>query len=312
MFWRNLTKGLLAGVLVTGAALPARADHHGSPCPPADCGPAYKTVYVKEWVPEQYESTRTTYRTEWKEEKYTAYRTECVPETRTHTYTVNVMKPETRVETRTVTECVPVVEQRTVMQSHVVCKPVTTMARRCVDRGHWECRVVEVKPHLLKRLRNHFHKNDCCDPCDPCCCKPVETKVVRCWVPNKVWEEYPVTKMVKVCEQRPVTCNVTVYKPVTKQIQVNVTVCKCVPETRTATCTVMVRKCVPYEACRKVAVCVPMTEKVMCTRMVCRTVAKQVPCVPCCEEVTCCKPRHRLLGLFGGHGRHGHGSSCCD
>src|SRR5262249_26125298 len=160
----------------------------------------------------QYETTRTTYRTEWREEKYTAYRTECVPETRTRTYTVNVMKPETRVETRNVIECVPTVEERTVMQTHVTCKPVTVMVSTCGDRGHWECREVEVKPHLLRRL---FHRNNCCDPCDPCCCKPVETKTVRCWVPNKCWEQVPVTKMERVCEQRPVTCKVTVYKQIT-------------------------------------------------------------------------------------------------
>lgn len=266
MFWRNLHKGLLAGVLVTGAASPARADHDGSHSAAA----GHRTVCVKEWVPEQYETTRTTYKTEWKEEKYTAYRTECVP------------------EKRTITVCVPAVEEREVVESHVVCRPVERVVRKCVDRGHWECREVECKPHLLQRLLGHFHRNDCCDPCDPCCAKPVRTKTEKVWVSKKVWEETKVTVMERVCEKRKVKRKVCVTRHEKREVTVNVS------------------RCVPYEAVRKVAVCVPTVEKVTCTRMVCRTVAKQVPCEPCCET-TCAKPRHRLFGFL-----HGHRRDCCD
>ncbi len=316
MFWRKLHTGLLAGVLLTGTALPVRADHHGhhhsasAAGGSADCGPAYRTVHVQEWVPEQYQTTRTTYRTEWKEETYTAHRTETVPETRTRTVTVNKMVPETRMETRVRCVNVPSVEERTVMQTRVSMKQVTEMTTRRVDRGHWECREVPVSNgggHLLGRLFHRSHKSSCGDDC----CAPC-TKTVRCWVPNWVCEQVPVTRCVRVCEQVPCTIKVNVCRVERREEQVQVTVMKCVPETRTETYTAHVCRSMPYQATRKVAVCVPHTEKVTCTRMVCRTVAKQVPCEPACCETTCCKPRHRLFGgLFSGHHGRG-GSGCCD
>jgi hypothetical protein len=48
---------------------------------------------------------------------------------------------------------------------------------------------------------------------------------------------------------------------------------------------VMVKQCIPYQATRCVPTCVPCTEKVTCTRMVCKTICKQVPvetCAPAC------------------------------
>jgi len=38
------------------------------------CAPAYRTITVNEWVPEQYQATRTVYKTETHQEAYTAYR----------------------------------------------------------------------------------------------------------------------------------------------------------------------------------------------------------------------------------------------
>jgi len=216
--------------------------------------------------------------------------------------------PETRTETRTVCERVPVEEERTVMEKVVTCKPVTCTVRKCVDRGHYECREVPCCSHrLLDCLHKLCRRSDCCDPCADACCPP-PTKTVQVWVPCKVWEEVPVTRMERVCEYRPKTCKVTVCKTVQKQIQCQVTCMKCVPEQQTRTCTVMVQKSVPYQATRTVCKCVPVTETVTATRMVARTVEKEVPC---CETAHCFKPLHGILGrLCGGH--HGCGDACCN
>src|SRR5262245_19757528 len=125
MAWQHLRKALGACALVAAAAVPVRADHCEAPCPTAapaaPCAPQYRTVTVQEWVPQQYQATRTVYKTECKTETYTAYRTECVPEQRTRTVTVNRMVPEVQNVTKTVYECVPTVEERTCMQAKVTC-----------------------------------------------------------------------------------------------------------------------------------------------------------------------------------------------
>jgi hypothetical protein len=202
MLWQHVRTVLLAGGVSALAATSARA---GDDCAPAPCAPQYRTVCVKEWVPEQYASTRTVYKTEYRTETFTAYRCETVPETRTRTVTVYKNVPTVETRTRTVCVNVPTVETRTVQQAHVTCKPVTTMCRRCVDRGHWECRQV---PCEKKKHRRLFHKKDCCDECKPCCPPPMKT--VRVWVPCPTWEEYPVTTYKRVCEYRPVQVQVTV------------------------------------------------------------------------------------------------------
>src|SRR5439155_9388024 len=52
-----------------------------APVPGPGCGGCgTHTVYVNEWVPEQYTTCRTTYKTECRQENYTAYRTEYVKE----------------------------------------------------------------------------------------------------------------------------------------------------------------------------------------------------------------------------------------
>jgi hypothetical protein len=277
MFWQRVRFALLAGVVAAVAVGSAHAGDCAAPC-----APATRTVCVNEWVPEQYQCTRTVYKTECKQETYTAYRCECVPETRTRTCTVYKMVPEVRTETRTCCVCVPCVEERTVMQACVTCKPVTKIVRKCVDKGHWECHEECCGPTLCDRVKKWCHRHDCCYE------TPVRTKTVKCWVPCKVWIECPVTCMERCCEYKPVVCKVTTYKRETRQYQVQVTCCKCVPEVRTETCTVMCRKLVPFEATRTVAHCVPVQETVTCCRMVCKSVMKQVPCCePCCQP--CCK-----------------------
>jgi len=305
MIWQHVRVALLAGGIVAATALTARADDCCTPC-----APQYRTVCVKEWVPENYQTTRTVYTRECKQETYTAYRCESVPETRTRTCTVYKMVPEVKTVTRQVCVCVPVVEERTVMESHVVCKPETQVVRCCVDKGHYECREVPCGPSFGERFHKLCgrHNDCCCEPCNDCC---VRTKTVRCWVPCPTWEEHTVCCVKRVCESRPVTCKVTVYKREVREEKCQVTCCKCVPETKTETYTVCCTKTVPYQATRTVVCCVPHQETVNCCRMVCRTVEKKVECNTCCNsccETTCCKPYcHKLCSGLGF--RH---HSCCE
>jgi hypothetical protein len=295
MFKSHLISGLLAGVALLGVCSYVDAsgpcgDSCGDSCA-APCAPAMRTVLVKEWFPENYETTRTTYKTEYVTETYTAYRTECVPETRTYTTNVTRMVPVTKDVEVTTYKCVPSVEMRTVTKKVPVCREVTTVTRKCVDQGHWECVQVECKPGLLERLH---HKDCCCEPCP-------KYKTKKVWVPCKVWVETPCTKTVRtfecVTEQVAVTVNHTV--PV-KEIR---KVCSytCVSEPVVKTCTVNVSRCVPYQATRCVAKCVPVVEKVTACRMVCRMVEKQVPAC----EASCCSGGHK-------HSFFHRKSSCCD
>lgn len=308
---RQCTRQLiLAGVVVACLAATARADHCcAAPCAPA--APCMRTICERVCVPETYTATRTVYDRVCREEKYTTYRCEYVPQQQTRTCTVYKMVSETKPVTRTVWECVPTVETRTIMQTHVTCKPVTTMVRKCVDRGHYECCEVPCPPTLRERLKKLCRKNDCCDDC----C--VRTKTVRKWVPCLTYEEVPCTTMQRVCENRPVTCNVTVNKMVARQVTENCTVCRCVPEQKTEVCTVMVAKQVPCEATRTVATCVPRQEQYTCTRNVWKTVERQVPVETCCQSSCCDSSCGSCCGkskgrLFKGAGLACRSRGCCN
>jgi len=321
MIWQSVRHVLLASAFTAAVALAGRAEEAAPPVAsapaPACCeaAPQYRTVCCTEWVAEQVPCTRTVYKAECRTETYTAYKCECVPETRTRVCTVYKMVPETRTEVRNVCVTVPCVEERTVMQTFVTCQPVTTMCRRCVDKGHYECREVpcEEKHHHKHHLFGH--KKDCCEPCcEPCC--PPPTKTVKVWVPCPTWEEYPVTKMVRSCECRPVTCKVTTCKTEVRQESYQVTCCKCVPEQKTETYTCYTTRTVPCQATRTVSVCVPVQETYTVCRMVPHTVTKQVAvetccATPCCSTTccvqTCCKSKHHHSG--GLHSRH---TSCCE
>jgi hypothetical protein len=300
---------LLAGSLVAASALTARADDAAKLAPAAPaadpcCAPQYRTVCVKEWVPETYQTTKTVYEKAERQEKYTAYRCETVPETRTRNVTVYHRVPEVKEVVRHVCVSVPVVEERTVMKTRWVCVPETRVVRKCVDKGHYECKEVPCGPSCMDRLKKLCHRgcDDCCEPC------PVKTKTVKVWVPCPVWQEHTVTTTKRVCEHYPVKVQVTVCKKEMREERSQVTVYRCVPDTKTETYTCMMTRTVPYEATRTVVHCVPREVPVTATRMVCRTVEKQVPVVETCCETTCCKTSrfHRLGGLgFRGHG-------CCD
>lgn len=296
MIWQRARFALLAAMLVAAAALPVRAEEDKKPATGDAAKPApaqqYCTVWVKEMVSEPYTCTKTTYKVECKEEKYTAYKCEWVPEEKTRTVTVCKTVPETKTVMKKVVTCVPTCEERTVMQSHWVTHKVTVMEKKCVDKGHYECKEVECGPSLSDRLHHMVAKHSCgCE--NECEAKCPRTKTVKCWVPCPTWIECPKTKCERVCETKPVTCKVTVYKRVEKEEPCTVTTCKVVQEQKTEKYTCMVKKETPYEATRIVKKCVPVQETVTGTRMVCKMVEKKVPVTPCADtcETTCCKPK---------------------
>jgi hypothetical protein len=318
MIRQQIRVALLAGSLVAATALTARAeDAPPAPAAPAakPCAPQFRTVCVNEWVPETYQAIRTVYERVCREEKYTAYRCENVPETRTRTVICGYRQvPEVKEVVRRVCVRVPCVEERTVMKTRWTCVPETRVVRKCVDKGHYECKEVPCGPSFLERLHKLCHR-DCCEQecCEPC----PRTKTVKVWVPCPVWEERTVCCTKRVCEHYPVKCQVNVCKVEYKEEKSQVTVCRCIPETKTETYTCCVQKRIPYEATRTVVHCVPREEKVTCTRMVCRTVQKQVPVETCCAETSCCKPcaetsccKSSWFHRCGGLGFRHHG--CCD
>jgi hypothetical protein len=310
-----------AGLFIAALGSPARAGCDGcgssAPAASASCGsPCTRTITVTEWVPENYETTRTSYKTEQVQEKYTAYRTECVPETRTRTVCCNKMVTECKTGCRTVYKCVPTCETRTIYKKVCSYRQVTCNVRKCVDNGHYECQEVPCGHGLFGGLfKGHKHCGsgcgDCCDPCASCC-QP--TKLKKVWVPCKTYIDCPVTKCEKFTECVPETITCTVNKMVATQETYTYNVCRCVPETRCETYTVNVQRCVPYEACRTVCKCVPVCEKVTCCRMVPRCVTKEVPACECssCCETTCCSGGHSSFfggcrKFFGGC----HNKGCC-
>src|SRR5207244_2946022 len=132
----------------------------------------YCTVCCQEWVPEQYQCTRTVYRRECRQENYTAYKCVCVPETRCREICTYQMVPEYKTIVKHVCSTVPCVEERTIMQTCYKCVPYTTCVKRCVDHGHWECKWVPCCDNggWRRFFRGHHHGcgNDCCNTCDSC------------------------------------------------------------------------------------------------------------------------------------------------
>jgi hypothetical protein len=320
MIRQQLRVALLAGGILAALSCTVRADDAGKA--PDPCAPAYRTITVNEWVPEQYQATRTVYKQESHQETYTAYRCESVPETRTRTVTCYTRVPEMRNEVRRVCVKVPCWEERTVCEKHWVTVPETKTIRKCVDRGHYECQEVQCGPSLGERFRGMLScKKDCCDPCANSCCEPCpRTKTVKVWCPNKCWEEQCVTVCKKVCETRQCTKKVCVMKTEWKEECHQVCHYVCKPECKTETYTVCCKKQIPYQATRCVTKCVPVCENYTACRMVCRKVEKQVACAPACEP--CCNPcnnscntccRQSLFsGLKGRLAGFGHKNSCCD
>lgn len=267
---------VLAGL--TALAGTARADHGccAPACPPP-CGPVMKTVCCTEWVPEQYQATRTVYKTECREEAYTAYRCEMVPEVRTRVCTTWKHECETVMETRNYCVQVPYCEQRTEMVARKVKVPYVEMCSRVVDHSHYECHEEPVGPTLMERICHKKKHDDCCDPCP-------KTKMVKKWVSCKVTECYPVTKCRWECVYEPCVRTVTCYRTENRTCTVPVNRVRCVPCQHTETYTVCCPKTVAVACKRIVPVCVPVVETVTCCRMVPHMVQKQVAC---CMPVCC-------------------------
>lgn len=280
---------LLLGAFTAVTVSSARADC----CAPACTTPCTRTIRVRECVPETYKVKRTVYRSECKTEVVEGFRCERVPETRERTVCCVKRVPVTKVETRKCCHYVTEYQNRTVMKTCYKTVQETCMKKKCVKRGHWECESV-CKTNFMGILHNRMNK--CCDPCNPCCREP-ETRTVsrKHWVRCPEYQECPVTVCKKVCVQTPVTCKVAVCRAVWTEQKVNVCTYQCVTEKRVEKYTVCVEKKVPCKITRTVRVCVPHEEEVTCTRMVSRTVCKEVPASNCCNNScdngcanTCC------------------------
>jgi len=259
-----------------GIAAPKDAPVASAPVAGAPCT-QMATICVKEMVCEPYTYTRTTYKHECKQECYTAYRCETVQVPKTRTVCTMKKVCETVMETRCTTVKVPVCEQRVEMKSTWKKVSYTEMKSKTVRSGHYECSEVPARTGL-------FHKSD------PCCCECC-TKTVKKWVSCKetVCEPVCKTKWEKCCE--PVCKTVHSYRCETRTCQVPVTRTRCIPETHCETYMTCETHRVPYTATRTVNVCVPVCETCQGTRMVCRTVQKQVPvtnCCTCCPAPCCC------------------------
>src|SRR5262249_51743224 len=131
--------------------------------------------------------------------------------------------PETHVVTRKVCVQVPVCEERTVMQNCYSYRQETCMVSRCVDRGHWECREqYSCCKAFCNCLKGLCHRHDCCY------CPPSNCKTVKVWCPCMVTEQCPVTRCVKVCEQRPVKVMVRSCRTEVREQQCTVCSYRCV------------------------------------------------------------------------------------
>jgi len=314
MIRQQLRVALLAGGILAAISCTVRAEEISKADP---CAPTYRTVTVNEWVPENYQATRTVYKTEQRQETYTAYKCETVPETRTRTVTCYTRVPEMQTCIKKVCVKVPCWEDKVVCEKHWVTVPEVKTVRKCVDRGHYECREVPCGPSFGERLSGllaSFKKKDCCDPCATSCCETPcpRTKTVKVWCANKVWEESCVTVCKKVCETTQCTKKVCVMKTEWKEEAHQVCHYVCKPECKTETYTVCVKHQVPYQATRCVSHCVPVCETYTACRMVCHKVEKQVACAPaptaCGCGDTCCKAslldglRGRLASFRGSFG----------
>jgi len=300
MIWQRLCKSFLAGLVAVAAAGSSVAgDGCSTPCAPATC-----KVTCVEWVPEQYQTTRTTYKTECRQETYTACRTEYRQEQRTCTKTVYKRVCETVNETRCVTCRVPVTEQKTVMKTVWKTVPETKTITVQVDRGHyenrWECVNSKPRGSFLGGLCKKKKKHDCCEnSCESDCgCPKMVCK--KCWVPCMQCEQRCVTCCKRVCEQVPCTVCCTTYRCETKQITCPVTRTRCVPECVTSNYTVCVPVKVPYQCTRTVKVCVPCCETVTCCRMVRKCVEKEVPVSTSCCANDCCDSHNDGCGKSRG------------
>jgi hypothetical protein len=351
MVCQPLRLALLIGAITAVAVSPVRANHNQAPCcnsAPTNCcstAPAMRTITCTECVPETYTVKRTCYRTECRTEQYQTCRTECVPVCKERVCCVVKRVPCMTTQTRKVCKYVTSYQDKTVMKACWSTVQETCMKRQLVCRGHYECREVPCGGGLfggsgggLFGGHGHHNNNNCCDPCATTCCTP--TRMKKVWVNCPEYRECPVTVCKKVCTMVPTTCKVAVCTPCWSEVTCQVCTYKCVTEQVVQKYTCYETRSVPCTATRTVRVCVPYETTVCCTRMVAKTVCRQVPvsnccdtgcnnnacnsnagsnCCPttsccttsCCTTSCCSKPRCGGLfsGMGGGHRRHN--STCC-
>ena len=280
----------------------------------------YKTVYDEERVTAYrlvYETEVehrkvTTMKPEWVNEprQRTIRVAKPVLETSTRNEVRRVMRPVIETETRYQSHVVRKAVTETVMQdrNYVTCEPVCTMKTEYVDQGRYVDQVVQTPGTVRNRLQwlpgayfvdprtqtQVYHRGGLhwvptqqpgsCTVCRqyvPCI---VERQVAQTsYVQKVVTQQVPcqVTRYVDEVVQQPVQCQV--QKWVTEEINCPITVttqriqyedrvedytvqkCNWVAEEKTIACPHTVAKWQPY----------------VCTRLVPRCVAIQVPCNPC-------------------------------
>lgn len=251
-----------------------------------------RTIRVTECVPETYTAKRTVYKVECRQETVDGFRCETVQVQKernvTHVKHVPVYKEEIRKVCHKVNAC----------EEREVCKKVwrtveeTVMKKRLKCLGHWECR--ESCGHGL--FGGHGH--GCKDSCDPCADDCNRTRTRKVWVYCPQYECCPVKVCKRVCVEEKCIVKVPVCRTEWREEKVKVCTMQCVTEQRVEKYTVCETRQVPCKITRTVRHCVPHEETVTCTRMVARTVERQVACpAPSCDDA--CRPSlgDRLHGL---------------
>ncbi len=320
---------LLLGAITALAVSPARANNC---CAPA-CGPTTRTIQVTECVPETYTAKRTVYKVECRTEVVEGFRCETVPVQKERTVVcvkrVPVMKEEVRKVCHTVTVC----------EEREVCKKVwrnveeTVNRKHLVSLGHWECRescglfsggLFGGHGHgCCGNSCGHSCGNACGDSCGNSC-----VRTHRVWVYCPQYECCPTKVCRRVCVEEKCKVKVPVCRTEWREEKVKVCSYQCVTENRVEKYTCCETRKVPCKVERTVRVCVPHEENVTCTRMVRRTVCREVPSAPaanacnttcnssCCDS--CCRPSlcdrlHEAFSRFrcnSGCHRDCCGSSC--
>ncbi|MBI2803429.1 MAG: hypothetical protein HYX68_00415 [Planctomycetes bacterium] len=293
---------------------------------------------------ETFTTTRKAYKMECRTEAYSTFRCERVPVCKDVTVTVMKRVPVWTEQERKVCCNVTVYEDRVVNKTTHKYVQQTVMKKQLVRLGHWECR--EVQPifsgfggglggGILGGHGHHGCRDNCGKACgNPCpttnacdnACRPARTRKV--WVRCPEYKECPVTVCKKVCVTEPVKCKVAVCKQEWKVTKVKVCTMQCVAEKVVRKCTVWETRKVECKGTRTVRVCVPYDQTVTCTKLVPKTVTRQVPCTParadacsnaCTTSRDCCESRLRGFFRNAGHrlrcnadcGSSCRSSSCC-
>lgn len=304
MRWMQTAVALLGvSMLTTPAAFASTLN--GADCPAPECAPTTRTIRVPEWttetrtitVTECRPETRTKTITDYRCEPYTATvgRPRTVYETKQRTRTVRYVdyKPVMQTVNRPYVVCTPQQVERQAVRH--VCHMVPTTVERtvCEDHGHW-----------APRPQTACTPN-CCGLGCAACCGPAQVWVpnvvqrkVACTVMRPKFEpvkytymatvmkrevhhrEAQVCRMVPEHKTREVTENICVPKQVMETCQV--TRYRRIPEQREIQCTVMV----PHRVQKEIQV------------PVCHWVEKTVTLDTATACVADCCERLGLLGRF--------------